>query len=262
MVILMISGKGHNKVWKEKQINEVKSNFDKYSTVAIACVESLPCAIERKYRALLKKDGAFIVNVKNRPVKIFLKDAKLELADKVKGTSVIILSNKSPFELFGMIKKNSGTTSAKVGAVVDIPIEIPAGDTGIAAGPALSDFKALKLDTQIRDGKIFIAKPKVVLEPGQKVDEKTLTILNKLKIKPMTVGMQIIGIYSKTESLLYLPDVLDVDYDDYRNMVAKAYADSTALAIGIHYVSKDTIARLIAKAHREAVAVNPDKNEE
>lgn len=252
----MIEKKGHNKKWKEAQIAKIKAIFDKYNTVAIANVESLPGAVERKYRELLKKDGAYVINVKNNIIKKFFEESKIDLKDKVQGTSVLILSNREPFDLYRMIKKNAGQSAAKVGSVVDVPIEIPEGDTGVPAGPALSDFKALKLDTQIRNGKIYIAKPKVVVEPGQKVDEKVATVLNKLGIKPIKVFMKVMGVYSKSESLLYLPEALDIDYDAYKAKFTKAYRDSLSLGMSIHYISKDTIDKLIAKAYREAKAVS------
>jgi len=258
----MISRKGHNRQWKEKQMEKVKSKFNDYSTVAIATVETLPAAIERKYRDVLKKNDSVIFAIKNSPVRKFLDDSKLTLGEKIQGTSVLILSKKSPFELFALIKKNAGLTSAKVGAIVDVPIEVPEGDTGVAAGPALSDFKALKLDTQIRNGKIYISKPKVVIEPGQKVDEKIATILNKLKIKPIKVYLKVLGVYNKTESLLYLPESLDVDYDVYRNKFATAYNDATALAVGVHYIAKEIVDKLVAKAYREAKAVSSKTTKE
>ncbi|MDD4983763.1 MAG: 50S ribosomal protein L10 [Candidatus ainarchaeum sp.] len=252
----MIQRKGHNRQWKEKQMEKVKSKFNDYPTVAIATVEALPAAIERKYRDILKKNDSCIFTIKNKPVMKFFEESKLPLGEKIHGTSVVILSKKSPFELFALIKKNAGLTAAKVGSVVDISITVPEGDTGIAAGPALSDFKALKLDTQIRNGKIFIAKPKVVVEPGQQVDEKIATILNKLKIKPMKVYMKILGVYNKTESLLYLPEALDVDYDVYRSKFAKAYNEATSVAIEARYIAKEIVDKFIAKAYREAKAVD------
>ena len=175
-------------------------------------------------------------------------------------SSAMILSNKNPFELFSLIKKNSGKVSAKAGTKAPLDIEIPELDTGIPAGPALSDFKMLGLDTQIRGGKIYLAKPKVVVREGEKIKESVATVLNKLNIKPVEVSMSIMAVYDKTEQLLYLPEVLDVNVDQYRDMVKSAVMDTKALAIGIHYIAKETINALITKAFRGAKAVAVEGN--
>jgi len=178
-----------------------------------------------------------------------------ELDSYLKGPTLFALSNESPFKLYKEIKKNASPAFAREGMLAPEDISVNEGDTGIPPGPALTDFKVAHIDTQIRNGKIYIAKKTIVATKGSKIDSKIATLLTKLKIKPMKVLLDLRTVLDRASNTFYSRDLLDVNMEELTNKIKDAYNRSYYLAIGNGYITKQTIKPLLIKGYRNSKAV-------
>ena len=245
--------KNHYKNWKKEQLKELE-NFVEKPVVALADISNLPAGAMQHFRKVLKDNGFSVKVSKLRLIKKVLeKKGFKDLSEKyANGSIAVIVGDANPFKLYGLIKRNASTTGAKTGMIAPEDIVIPAGDTNIPPGPALSDFKAVRINTQIRNGHIFVAEDTKIANKGDVIDAKVATILTKLNIKPIKVLLKVKGAYEKSDNILYDASVLDINIEDVRNNFINAYQNAYYLALGKAIITKDTIKPLIAKAYRES----------
>jgi len=85
--------------------------------------------------------------------------------------------------------------------------------------------------------------------------------MNKLDIKPFSVGFVPLSAFDSQEGKLYLN--IKVDKEETLEELKTAFGKALPFAVEIGYVSKDTIGFLIGKAGRNEKALeNPDGEEE
>lgn len=252
-----VQKKNHYKKWKQEEYKKLEDIVKNSEMLAIADISGLPAIAAKDFRKVLKENG-FKVKVSNQKVisKVLAAVGLTDILTISKGSVALIGGNGSPFSMYSLIKKNASASGAKIGMDAPVDIIVPEGKTNIPPGPALSDFKAVKIDTQIKEGKIYVPKSVTIAKKGDKIDAKVVAILTKLGIKPIKVLMNIKGAYAKVDKLLYSGSVLDINIDEVRMKFISAYKNAQFLAIDRAIVNKDTINPLIAKAYKSAKAVN------
>ena len=92
------------------------------------------------------------------------------------------------------------------------------------------------------------------MKAGEPISPALATMLPKLEILPMIVGMDAKAIYG--DGIVYSKEVLDIPDDYYPTMFATAARNALALAVELAYPAKETIVPLVAKAYREAYALS------
>jgi len=249
----------HTKPWKEAQAKELKLLAEKYHVVAVAPLKNFPGVLAKDLRKKLQ--GKAVVKVsKTRVVALALKGTKsgLGLDPHLKGSVAVIFSELNPFELFSLLKKNSVSMPAKEGMVAPDNIVVPAGDTGLPPGPALSDLKAAGLKTVMQGPTISIAEDKVVSKKGELITAGVSGALSKLGIKPIKVSLRASACVEKGQ--VFLADVLDIDIGKVRRQFAECARNAFNIAVEIAYVTKETAPALVGKAFRAAKAVAIEAN--
>ena len=131
---------------------------------------------------------------------------------------------------------------------------VQAGDTGLPPGPALSTLKAAGLQVKMAGPTISVTSDKVVTKKGESVSKEVAEVLGKLNIKPMKVGMKIIGVLDKNENCYYSGTALDVDEEELFDKFVLAYQQAFNLAVNAEYYTDATI-EIIIKASREVKAL-------
>jgi len=251
-----VETKKHFKKWKESERSTFESALEKSNYILIGNLSELPAKAEREFRDCLKKAGCF-TKVMNSKVALRGLHSKgiTELDSQLKSPTLFALSNESPFKLYKEIKKNASSSFAKDGCIAPEDIYVNEGDTGIPPGPALTDFKVAHIDTQIRNGKIYISKKTLVVSKGSKIDAKIATLLTKLKIKPMKILLNVKTVFDKATKTLYKKDLLDINAEQLIVQIKEGYLRCYYLAIGKGYVSKQTIKPLLIKGYKSSKAV-------
>jgi len=250
----------HTKKWKAAQVQELQQLADQYSIISIASLQNFPGALAKQLRKKLQ--GKAVIKVtKTRILKKALENSKHDVSsldEYLVGSIAVIFSEINPFELYSLLKKNSVSMSAKAGLIAPNDILVPAGDTGLPPGPALSDLKAAGLKTIMQGPTISIAEDKIVAKKGEVITPGVSGALSKLGIKPIKVRLSITSALENGQ--LFLGDVLNIDIDTVKQNFAEAARNAFNIAIEVAYFTTETIPVLITKGYKNAKAVAIEAN--
>ncbi len=244
----------HTRKWKEDQLEQLKKLVAKHKVIAVADIRLFPSALFAQMRK--KLHGKAVIKVsKTKVIRKALEGhahAK-ELTNFAQANCALIFTDMNPFELYGFLKKNKGKVAAKVGGIAEDDIIIPAGDTGLPPGPALSDLKGAGLKVAVQGATIAITEDKVVTKKGAAVTAPVAATLLKLNIFPFKVGMKLSA--ATENGQLFRGEILDIDTDKVFSDFVRAHKGAFNLAINAAITNKATIGLLLSKAFNEAKAV-------
>ena len=247
----------HNRPWKEAKKKEITELAKEYPVIAVATLDALPANIVSIVRKRLKGDARVIV-AKTRVVQRAFEETGIDTSKIdpiVKESIAIIFSKKNPFELFSFIKKNKGDATAKTGDIATADLIVQAGDTGLPPGPALSSLKAVGLKVAVQGPTISVTQDKIVTKKGEEVTAEVADVLNKLNMKPMKIGMKVLGVLEKEGNEFYSAEALDVDEEELFDKFVMAYQNALNLSVNAGYYNDDSTEIILIKAEREARAV-------
>ncbi|MEM2082131.1 MAG: 50S ribosomal protein L10 [Candidatus Bathyarchaeia archaeon] len=176
-----------------------------------------------------------------------------EFADALSGPLAFLFSNEDPFSLALFLRRNKVKIRAKGGDVATNDIIIPAGNTGIPPGPAISEFSALKVPTKIEAGSIHVVKDTVVAKQGDVISDRLASLLSRLGLKPIEAGLTLIAAYEG--GLIFAKEDLEFDVEALRADLLKAREEAMNLAVNAAYLTPETAMLILSKAHSEAMAL-------
>lgn len=239
---------------KKKKVENIKDLAKNWSVIVSTKLHKVRTAQVMAIRKSFAGEIIVIVS-KNRLTDRALKDTKLpnidKFAEKVKGQNALMFTNINPFKLGLIFDKNKIDLSAKVGDIATGDIVIPAGNTGIPAGPVLSDFKEAKVKTRIDGGNIVVSEDSIVATTGDELSGKLAGLLSKLGLKPIKAGMELSSVY--WEGLILEGDNVKINPDEFSKNVSQAIQNSFVLATEIAYPVKEILEITIPKIHQDAI---------
>jgi large subunit ribosomal protein L10 len=241
---------------KQGIVQRTRELSKKYPVIAVTRLSKVRATQLMAVRKALRGNAEIFV-VKNNLAVRALKEAKIkgagELIGHLTGQNALIFSNLDPFKLFLTLDRNKVSLPARAGDLAPEDIVVPAGNTGMPAGPVLSEFREAGVPTKIEGGSVWVTKDAVAAKKGVSISPKLASLLAKLGIKPIRAGLTIALAYEG--GLIYAGDVVAIDLEKYRASLSQAYVSSRALAITVGYATKETLPEIIAKAYREAIAL-------
>ena len=243
----------HVAEWKKKEVEELTKIIKSHPVIALVDVAGVPAYPLSKMRDKLRGKALLRVS-RNTLIELAIKRAAQELgkpdleklADYIEGGAAILATEMNPFKLYKLLEESKTPAPAKPGAVVPKDVVIPAGPTSIPPGPLVGEMQALGIPARIEKGKVSIQKDYTVLKAGEVITEQLARILNALGIEPLEVGLNLLAAYE--DGIVYTPDVLAIDEEEYINMLQKAYMHAFNLSVNIAYPTKQTIEAIIQKA--------------
>ncbi len=240
---------------KEQTVKETAAKLAKYSVVAIASISGLK---SRQFNAIKKKlrGQAEIIIARKTLLKKAIDTGKPEvkkLEEYMQGAEVLVLSNLDAFKLYKLFKQNKTKTPAKAGAIAPVDIVVPSGETNLAPGPVLTELKQAKIDAKIQGPKIVIMKDAVVARAGQEISPQVATVLSKLGIEPMEVGIELKAAFENNE--IYPGEILNVDEATVLANLVECHRKAINLAVYAEVFNSTSIEILLMKAAREAKAL-------
>jgi large subunit ribosomal protein L10 len=247
------------RVYPEKKrlmYERLKEYARHYKVIALVKMSNVRSMQLMQIRKILANDAKMIM-VKNRLAVKALLEAGIKGVDKLikelEGQNLLIFTNMNPFKLQMLLDKNKVYLPAKGGDVASEDIVVPAGNTGLAPGPILSEFREAKIPTKIEEGTVWIAKDTVVARAGETISMKLASILSKLGIKPIKAGISIYLVLE--DGLIYTSNDLKLNIEEYRKSLEEAYSNAIILAVNSAYPTKESIGIIIAKAYTNALAL-------
>ncbi|MBI2185109.1 MAG: 50S ribosomal protein L10 [Thaumarchaeota archaeon] len=244
---------------KVQQVDRTEELSKKYGLVAASRLNKVRAAqlmsLKRDFRGSLE-----IAIAKNTLAAIGLKKtgrAGIEqFVDELKGQNALIFTDFNPFKLYLIFEKNKVNLPARAGDVATEDVVITAGNTGLAPGPVLSEFKEAGVPTKIDAGSIWITKDTVVARPGDVINPKMAGFLARMGLKPIRAGVSIY--LANFEGKNLREQDVRIDLEEYRGWLATARNEALSLALGAAYPSKEVLPMLLAKgfAHAKGLAAS------
>jgi large subunit ribosomal protein L10 len=243
------------KSWKKREVDELAEQIKKYKVIAVANLHKVRATqvqeLRKKFRSEIVFKSAKNTLIKRAIEKCSKTKPKIEeLGKHLVGSSLFIFTNMNPFKLSLLLGKSKMKMAAKAGDVAQTDIIIPEGNTGMVPGPIISELTEVGLPTKIESGSVWITDDTVVVKRGETISAKLASVLSKLGIKPIEVGLSLNAAYE--DGLIYTADVLNIDAQAYRQDLQNASAYAYNLTVNAGYLTPEALPMLLSKAVTEA----------
>mgnify|MGYP001626214013 FL=1 len=176
-----------------------------------------------------------------------------KLKENSGGQIALITSDLEPTEIYRIIESTFQKTAPRGGEIAPEDIVIQPMTTGFPPGPMMTEFQKVGLQTGVEKGKIAIKKETVFVKKGETISKDKAKILEMLEIKPLEVGLQLLGLYS--EGLIYSKDVLALTPDKIAGDLASAFAQAKSLAKTSMFFVDEVLKDLLSEAKIKADAL-------
>ena len=241
--------------WKREEVDELVEFIDSFNSVGVVGVAGIP---SRQLQAMRRElHGSADVRMSRNTLTVRALEAVDEgveqLTEYVAGQVALIGTNDNPFGLYQQLEASKTPAPINAGEVAPNDVVIPEGDTGVDPGPFVGDLQAVGAAARIQDGSIKVTEDSQVLEAGEVVDDDLANVLAELGIEPKEVGLDLKGVYS--DGVLFEPDELAIDVDEYRADVESAAAAARNLSVNAAYPTAATAGTLLAKGSGEATSL-------
>ena len=244
--------------YKKKVVQDFARLMKDYPIIGIINMENLPTPQLQKMMKKLR--GLLILKMtKRRLLKIAIEKAKESKPDITKiesyleGMPALVFTKENPFKLYKMFSQSKSMAPAKPGQKAPKDILVQAGPTPFAPGPIIGELGAVGLKAGVEGGKVTIKQDAIIVKEGQIINDKVASMLLRLGIEPMEVGLNLVAVYEN--GTIYEKNILAVDEKEYYANITKAATWAFNLAIEANYYTKDTVTFLIQKASRESKSI-------
>jgi len=242
---------------KADEVKELTSFLSQYNALGIASLQKVRAVQLQKLRKKLEK-SAYLRVVKNSLIKRAVSEAKDKvgienLEEHLTGPNLFLFTNLNPFKLVILLEKSRVTAKARAGDVAAFDVIVPAGNTGLPPGPIISQFTAVGLRTRIESGSVWVSKDTLVVKKGEAISTQLASLLSKLGIKPVEVGLSLKVIYD--DGLILTEEDLKVDLDEVRRSVEEAHQYAFNLSLEAAYPLPENISFLLRRGQQEAYSL-------
>ncbi|MFC6874695.1 50S ribosomal protein L10 [Halobellus marinus] len=241
--------------WKREEVGELVEFLEGYQSVGVVDVAGIPSRQLQSMRRDLHGSAELRMSRNTLTVRALeeVDDGLEELVDYVSGQVALVGTNDNPFGLYQQLEASKTPAPISAGEVAPNDIVIPEGDTGVDPGPFVGELQQVGAAARIMDGSIHVTEDSKVLEAGGTVSAELEGVLSELGIEPKEVGLDLRGVFS--EGVLFEPDELEIDVDEYRADIESAAAAARNLSVNASYPTAGTAGTLLAKAAGEAKAL-------
>jgi large subunit ribosomal protein L10 len=242
---------------KSSEVEEIVDVLKDCTLIGIASLQKVRASQLQELKKSMKGQVTFKV-LKNTLVKLALAEMKKtelsQLEEYLEGPNVFMFTALNPFKLSILLDKGKVKTFAKSGDLAAKDIVIPESNTGQPPGPVISQLNAVGLPTRIENGSVWVSKDTLVVRRGEPINERLASILSKLGIKSVELGISVRAVYDN--GMIITGNQLFVDIAATRQSVETSNQEAFALALEIGYTTKDTIKPLLQRAHQKAIALS------
>jgi len=241
--------------WKQAEVDELVDFLKRYDAVGVVGVTGIP---SRQLQAMRRElHGKAEVRMSRNTLMARaveqVDDGLEQLAAEISGEVAFVGTNDNPFGLFKQLEASKTPAPISAGEIAPNDIVIPEGDTGIDPGPFVGELQTVGASARIMEGTIKVTEDSHVLDAGEEVSEDLANVLSEMEIEPKEVGLDLRAVYA--DGVLFEPDELAIDIDDYRADVQAAASAARNLSVNAAYPTTQTVGTLLAKAAGEAKAL-------
>jgi large subunit ribosomal protein L10 len=170
----------------------------------------------------------------------------------------LMFTKENPFSIYKIIGKSKSPAAAKAGQIAPKDIIVNAGPTPFAPGPVIGELGAVRIKTGVENGKVVIKEDTVVVKEGEVIKPNVASILSRLSITPMEIGLNVVAIYE--DGVIYERKLLEIDEKEFLASILQAHNWAFNLAVDAGIFTKDTTEFMFGKAFNDAKAVAKEAN--
>ena len=243
---------------KKETVSQLANLFVSYPIIGILNMESLPSAQANMIRQKLRS-SVVITMAKKRLIHLALEEAKVrkpgieQIESYFQGMPGLSFTKENPFSIFKTIKKSKSPAAAKAGQKAPRDLIIKAGPTPFAPGPVISELAGLGIKSKVEGGKVAVVSDTVVVHEGGVISDKLASMLMRLSITPMEVGLDLVALYEN--GMILKKEVLDIDEGAFLAQIEQAARWALNLSIESAFPTMENRELLVQKAWREAKAL-------
>jgi len=244
--------------WKKEEVDELTKMLESSPVIGVVNIEGIPARQMQQMRAKLR-EVARIRSSKNTFIEKAINRAKEnrenleDLQDFVQGQIALVMTDLNPFKLFNRMEKTKTKAPASGGETAPEDVKVEEGETPFKPGPIVGDLQNVGIPASIKSGKVVINKTKTVVEEGETITPQLATMLRRLEINPIIVGLDLRSVYE--DGLLYERDDLDIDPSEFIEDLKDSAASAFALSVGISYPTRENITTLVSKSSSDAMSL-------
>jgi len=250
----------HIPQWKKDEIEEIKKNITTYSSIGVVGIRGIPS----NQLQLMRKSLRGIADLKlcrNSLIDRALSESSSNIQQinkYVEDQTALLFTNENPFKLQKILQQGKTSAPIKAGAVSPKDIVVEKGPTSFPPGPIVGELTGAGIAAGIEGGKVVIRQTKIVAKKGDVVDAKLASILSRLEIHPMELGLDLRAVYQN--GMIYESKILSVDETIYKNNLTLAVQHAFNLSVNSAYPTKFTISTLLTKAASQSrnLAINAE----
>jgi len=241
--------------WKREEVDDIVSLIESYDSVGVVDIAGIPSRQLQAMRRDLHGTAELRVSRNTLVVRALeeVDDGLEALTGDVSGQVGLVATDANPFALYRELEASKTPAPINAGEVAPNDIVIPEGDTGIDPGPFVGDLQSVGASARIDDGSIQVLEDSTVLEAGGEVSAELANVLSELGIEPKEVGLDLRSVFS--DGVVFGPDELELDVDEYRRDIETAAARGRNLSINAAYPTAETAGALLATASGEATSL-------
>ncbi|MFC6721178.1 50S ribosomal protein L10 [Halobacteriaceae bacterium SHR40] len=238
--------------WKREEVDEIVDFLEEYESVGVVAITGIPSRQLQDMRRGLHGTAELRVS-RNTLLERALDEVDEgfeDLTGYISGQVGLIGTNENPFGLYQQLEASKTSAPINAGEIAPNDIVIPEGDTGVDPGPFVGELQSVGANARIDGGSIKVMEDSTVLDAGEEVSSDLSNVLSELGIEPKEVGLDLRGVFA--EGVLFEPEDLELDVDQYRTDISAAAARGRNLAINAGFPTAQTIPSQLAKASGEA----------
>ncbi|MEM4295676.1 MAG: 50S ribosomal protein L10 [Candidatus Anstonellales archaeon] len=241
---------------KMQEVEALLKEMKHYKGFMLLDLRKTPAVLQQKIRGIVKHDLKGNMKAVKKAV-ITKALMNVGIKEEINYPAAIILADAQPYNLYTRLNENKLEVSAKPGDIAPFDIIVPAGETDLQPGPALSQLKAAGLNVKIEKGKIVVAKDSIVVKKGEVITQEKAQALQMLGIKPFKVGINVTFAY---DGILYTNDVLSISKEQIADGIFHAIRQARNASINTSYPSTISIKEIMINAIRQAKNASVNAN--
>ena len=250
----------HIPKWKKDEIEDIKKLMGAYSSIGVVGVHGIPSS----QLQLMRRNLRGMANVKMCRNNLIYRaldespDGIKQIGKYVEDQTALLFTNENPFKLYKILEKGRTSAPIKPGGIAPKDIVVQKGPTSFPPGPIVGELQGSGIPAGIEGGKVVIRETKTVAKEGEVVNAKLASILTRLEIHPVQLGLDLRAVYEK--GIIYESKMLAIDETRYIADITLAVQRAFNLSINSVYPAKATISTLLAKAASESrnLAINAE----
>jgi large subunit ribosomal protein L10 len=251
----------HIPQWKKDEIEYIRDKIKSYPVIGIVSMADIPAkqmqTIRRSLRnlAVLKMSRNSLIE---RALSSFEDNSVADLKNYISAQTALIFTEESPFKLYKILESSKSPAPIKGGSVAPKDIIVEKGPTPFPPGPIVGELQNAGIPAAIEGGKVVIRETKTVAKAGEVVSNSLATMLTRLEIYPLVIGLDLQAVYEN--GLIFKPEELAIDEQAYIRDIVQAVQSAFNLSVNTAYPTGETIETLLVKAALETrnLAINAE----